>query len=446
MKTQDWRSEWPKSPQSEYVHVGKSPADLNVELTVSGSKSFTNRALIFAASAKGSSRLTGLLKSDDSFWCMDVLEQLGISFHFEQETLVMHGSNAEWPVKRGNLYIGSAGTTARFLPGVLASAQAGEWILHGSEQLTNRPVAPIVDYLTSIGANIQSIHNDARLPLKITAQGGLVGGRLTVSGKESSQYLSGLLIASALAMNPVEIDVQDDIVQADYVRITLELMQKFGAHVEFDDNLRHFYVNPGGYVGSHVTLEADASTAGYFLSLAALNNGRVKICNLAPSTNQPDVLLTDVLKKMGCQVRVDGASIEVCGPEVLRGNLILDLKKMSDQALTVAVLAVFADGPVSVRNVSHIRKHESDRIRVVCTELNRLGIQTEEYDDGFKVYPGTPSSGIINTYDDHRVAMAFSLIGAKTGSITLQNPGCVAKTCPTYFAELSRLGLPIDFE
>lgn len=430
------------------VHVAEiSPAANPIigELVVPGSKSFTNRALILAAVAKGRSRVDGILKSDDSYWCIDTLKKLGIDIQVDGYTATVEGCDGSWPVSEANVYVGAAGTTARFLPGMLAAAKEGNWVVEGSERMNERPMLPLLQALRDLGANLTYLGQEGHLPIRVLGTG-LQGGMVNISGSTSSQFISGLLQACVYANEPVQIQITDHIVQHAYVKITLDLMRQFGAKIEHDAELTTITVYPGRYEARDVVLEADASTAGYFFALAALTNGRVRVNNLSYQTNQPDIALVDILEKMGCEVTRGDDFVEVRGTEQLKGGFDISMKELSDQTLTLAVLAVFADGPIAIHDVGHIRMHESDRIRVICEALKQVGIQTEERDDGLTVYPGTPSAATLGSHDDHRVAMALSMLGAKVPGIRILDPGCISKTCPTFYEEIRKLGLQVELQ
>lgn len=395
--------------------------------------------------AGGPSRLSGLLRSDDSYWGVQVLQSLGVSVEIDDTTVLVNGCGGQWPIASGRLYVGSAGTLARFLPGLLAAAPTGEWDIDGSEQLRGRPIAPLVDALKHLGADIEFITEAEGLPMRVRA--GLVGGDVTIPGNVSSQFTSGVLMAAPYARKPVTVRVTGGLVQPEYVGITVELMRTFGADVSHDETYNTIQVQPGGYRGRPYELEADASTACYFLTLAALTRGRVRVTNVGYDSLQPDARFVDVLELMGCDVRRGTGTLEVTGPERLRGNITVDMRPMSDQALTLGAAAVFADGPVTITRVPHIRRHESDRIHVFCTQMRRLGLRVDEHDDGFTVYPGQPVPGpALDPHDDHRQAMAFALLGTRVPGIRIQDPGCVSKTCPAYFDMLSALGVGVHFE
>lgn len=439
------RSPWSWQPSKPIAVVSPPSGSVNGDIVVPGSKSFTNRALLVAALAEGASTLTGLLRSDDSYWAVQALRGLGIDVVVDDTTAHIRGCGGRWPITSGRLFVGSAGTLARFLPGSLAAAPEGTWEVDGSQQLRRRPVAPLVEALRDLGAVIDYLTDTPTLPIRVAA--GLNGGEVEIPGNVSSQFTSGVLIAAPYAREAVRVTVTGGLVQPEYVGITIALMQAFGARVEHDDSYTSMHVTPGGYRGRVYELEADASTACYFLTMAALTRGRVRVTNVGYDSLQPDARFVDVLEKMGCAVTRGQGFLEVRGPERLRGNISVDMRPMSDQALTLGAAAVFADGPVRVTGVPHIRRHESDRIHVFCTQMRRLGIRVDERDDGFVVYPGEPVAGpALDPHDDHRQAMAFALLGAKVPGIRIADPGCVSKTCPPYFHLLSNLGIGVHFE
>lgn len=445
--SQENHSRSPWALDSTYKQAIITPVNnpIHGQIHVPGSKSYTNRALIVAALAKGTSTLTGYLRSDDSYWCIDALRRLGIGIDVKEDSLTITGCNGDWPIKESDLFIGAAGTIARFLPGALAAAREGSWKIDGIKQLRERPLTPLIHALRQLGAEITYMSNKEGLPITITGTG-LQGGHISISGKVSSQFLSGLLIASAYAQDSVTIDVEHGLVQPAYIGITLQLMEQFGAKIEHDEDYQQFTIYPTGYLGGDVILEADASTANYFLTLAALTSGTVRVNNVGYHSYQPDVKFIDVLEQMGCHVLKGDTHLQVTGPEQLRGGFEVDMKPMSDQALTIAALAPFADQPINVTNVAHIRKHESDRISVICSSLQKMGVKVEEREDGFKIYPSRPHGARLNPHDDHRQAMVFSLLGVKVPDIIIEDPGCVSKTCPTFFTELQKLGVGVQLQ
>jgi len=434
------RSPWTPLSGVKIVVVSPSKKRIDGSVTIPGSKSLTNRALIMGALASGKSKITGILKSDDSYWCIDSLIKLGIKIDIQDETAYIEGKGGKW--ESGSLYIGAAGTIARFLPGALALSNNGTWMIEASESMSKRPISPLIDALKELGAEIEYLNNKGHYPLSIKGMG-LAGGDVSMSGKISSQYISGLLIPAPYAKGSITVNIKDYIVQHSYVFLTLQLMEKFGANVEYDNNLEKIVIHPSHYTPQDLELEADASTACYFLALAALTNGKIRIENLTYETKQPDIKMVDILEKMGCKITKGPSFIELEGVSQLKGGFEISMREMSDQTLTLAAIAPFADGPITIKDVEHIRHHESNRISVICESLTKLGIKVEEFRDGLKVCPGNPKPALLNTHDDHRVAMSLALIGSKVEGIRINDPGCVSKTCPDYFGILENLGLNI---
>lgn len=439
------RSPWSILNDIQRIHITPIDRPIEAEVVVPGSKSYSNRALIMAAVADGKSRLKGLLKSDDSYWCMQTLRELGIQVNIDQEEVVeIVGRGGFFPSQQGELYIGAAGTTARFLPGVLAaSTSGGEWTVTASKRMSERPMEPLLASLRQLGAEITSLQREGYLPIHIKGNG-LKGGEIAISGRVSSQFISGLIIAACYAADPVIIRVTDPIVQHAYVKMTIQLLQTMGAEISYDDGLTEIRITPQVLQGQELALEADASTANYFFALAALTNGIMRVTNLNRQTLQPDLLFLQVLERMGCTVLQENDYIEVQGCAQLKGGFDISMKEMSDQTLTLAALAPFADGPIAIHDVAHIRAHECDRISAIVQLLRQMEIQVEEREDGLTVYPGQPQPALLSSYDDHRVAMSCALIGTKVPGIRIENPGCVSKTCPTYFDELTQLGVKIE--
>lgn len=436
------RSPWALSTVANEAVVSPAMKPIDGELFVPGSKSYTNRALIIAALAQGRTNLTGILKSDDSYWCIDALKRLGTSIDVQDDVVSIEGSAGKWKNPSGDLFIGAAGTIARFLPGALTVAKEGSWRVDGIPQLRDRPLTPLIDALRQLGGNVGYLSQKQGLPLQVKGMG-LQGGNVSIPGNVSSQFLSGLLIASPYATEPVRINVTDGLVQPSYIGITIQLMRQFGAQVEHTKDYQQVTVQPTGYQGRDVVLEADASTACYFLSLAALTGGTIRVKNVGYDSYQPDARFIDVLEKMGCDVIKAASFLQVTGPKQLRGGFEVDMKPMSDQAVTIGALAPFADKPITVTNVAHIRAHESDRISVICDSLTKMGVKVEERDDGFTIYPGQPHGAVLDPHDDHRNAMVFGLLGVKVPDVRILDPGCVSKTCPTYFSELQNLGMSV---
>lgn len=439
------RSPWSTHLGMKEARISPPQGKVNGVIRVAGSKSLTNRALIIAAMAEGISTIKGMLRSDDSYWCIESLRKLGIQVDIEGDSAIITGCGGNWPLKKGRLYIGAAGTIARFLPGMLA-AGAGEWIVTGSKRLSKRPTGDLLMALSNQGANIRHLDKEHSLPYVLRANG-LKGGEVSMPGNLSSQFISGMLLAAPYANTPMSVRLAGPVVQQEYVNMTVDIMGEFGIEAMPAEDGRVFHIPQGKYAARTIELEPDISTCCYFWAVAALTGGRIRTEGIhAGRTCQPDIDMLDALERMGCTV-VRGADgfVEVQGAPELRGGFEISMKRWSDQTLTLAVLAIFADAPITLKDAAHIRHHECDRISAICTELRRLRIQVEEHHDGLTVYPGTPVPATLDSHDDHRMAMALSLIGLRVDGIAILDPGCVSKTCPDYFEQLRGLGAGVYF-
>jgi 3-phosphoshikimate 1-carboxyvinyltransferase len=430
------RSEWASLSGVKEAVVRSFSGRMRGTVSLPGSKSFTNRALIVAACARGTSRVSGILRSDDSYWCMESLKQLGVRIEEDGDAFLITGPG-DWAAPDAPLYIGSAGTTGRFLTSVLALSVKTPVTVTASEQLSRRPMKTLFEALTVLGARFTFLGEHGCFPVRIDPPG--VGAEtISVSGSESSQFISGLLMATPLMRRPVEIWIADHIVQADYVRITLEVLKAFGVEMDISAGFNRFSVKPRDFRPADYAVEADASTATYFLAMGALL-GEVTVSNLNVNTIQPDIAFLGVLKQMGCEV--SGATVR--GPEKLRGGFEIDMRAFSDSFLTLAAIAPFADGQIDITGVEHTRKHESDRIGVMARTLATLGVPMEERVDGLRIFPAAPRFGRVATHDDHRVAMSLAVLGLAGSGVALEDPGCVSKTCPNFFDLIADLGADV---
>jgi len=440
----DAETPWTALKGVRAVRVAPARGPIVAEVTVPGSKSFSNRALILAAMAEGRSVLTGLLRSDDTWWCADALKRLGAKVEFDGDSCTVEGIGRRRPVPSGRLHVGSGGTVARFLPTFLAAGEAGDWTVTASKQMMKRPVGPLFKAIREGGGDVRSLEAEDCYPAAIRG-GTFRGGKLTMAGNVSSQFISGILMGAPQAPEGLELEVTGGIVQSDYVRITLDVMNHFAVNVAVDDEFTHFSVKSGDYVGKDMIVEADASTATYFAALAAVTRGDVTLKNIGQGTRQPDFGFVDILARLGCTVtKGEGWTRVQCdGP--LKGGFDIDMKPLSDATLTLAAIAPFADAPISMTNIAHIRHHETDRIAAMCAELSKAGVKVEERDDGLTVFPGMPQFAVHETYEDHRMAMALAVMGAGGAGVELLGPGCVSKTCPGFFDEIAKLGIGVSF-
>jgi 3-phosphoshikimate 1-carboxyvinyltransferase len=333
----------------------------------------------------------------------------------------------------------SSGTTARFIA-PMAVAGGASVMLDGSPQLRARPMGELFDALSSLGVDVRPLGTVGHLPATLESGGaGIRGGTLSVRGDASSQFLSGLLLAGPILVGGLRVDVVGPLVSEPYAEMTVEVMRTFGARLRVDDG-RGFEVTSRGYQPIELDVEPDASAASYFFALAAILGGRVVVEGLGSRSLQGDLRFVDVLEEMGARVRRGPHATEVEGTGTLRG-VTVDMADISDTAQTLAVVAPFADGPTTVTGIGFIREKETDRIRAVVEQLRSLGIDAAELSDGFTVRPGQPRPGMVRTYDDHRMAMSFAVLGLCSGGIVIENPRCVDKTFPRFWdvvAELRR--------
>jgi 3-phosphoshikimate 1-carboxyvinyltransferase len=402
-------------------------------IRVPGSKSITNRALVCAALANGRSVLDGALAADDTDAMIGCLRALGISIAVagDSERIEVVGCNGVLPARGAHLDVLLSGTTARFVA-PLASTGHGRFEIDGGEPMRRRPMAPLVDALRALGVTIEEPGGPGHLPLVLLADG-VRGGAVSLSGDVSSQFLSGVLLASPSFDKGVRVELTTVLVSRPYVELTRSVMQSFGVDVSAD-----LVVAPGRYRARVLTIEPDASTASYFFAAAAISSGRVRIDGLGSESGQGDLRLVDVLGQMGAGVEQDASSTTVSGTGTLHGTTV-DLRDFSDMVPTLAVVAAFADGPTTITGIGFIRGKESDRIDAVVTELRRCGIEADAQPDGMTIYPGSAHGAVVQTYDDHRIAMAFSVLGLRAAGIEIADPECVAKTFPRFFETLDQL-------
>jgi 3-phosphoshikimate 1-carboxyvinyltransferase len=436
----DPRVEPQPSPDAHLVRPLTEPPDTIVP--VPGSKSLTNRALVAAALAEGTSVLRGVLFADDTEAMLDALAGLGFTLDVDRAAaeVTVTGSGGVVPATNARVDVRLSGTTARFLAPLLALGH-GTYELDGGAPFRARPMGPVLDGLRQLGVTIEDLGDPGHLPVRLRS-GGLAGGRVAVAGDASSQFLSGLLLAGPATPDGLRVELTTELVSEPYVELTAATMRAFGAEVDRVDP-RTFVVPGGGYTATDHTIEPDASAASYLLAAAAITGGRVRVPGLTTDALQGDAGFARVLERMGAEVVVDAEGTEVRGTGVLHG-IEVDLGPMSDTAQTLAAVAVFADGPTRVTGIGFIRAKETDRVAAVVAELQRCGIDAVEEPDGFLIHPGQPQPATVRTYDDHRMAMSFALLGLRAEGIAIADPGCVAKTFPDYFAVLDLLRTPGD--
>ena len=401
-----------------------------------GSKSISNRVLLLAALASGETHLKGLLDADDTRVMLDALQKLDIAIDTRNFADIAVTGVRVIPRRKQDLFLGNAGTAFRPLTAVLALS-GGNYRLSGVPRMHQRPIRDLVEPLRSIGARIDYVGKEGYPPLAIHPGDIRVEGRIKVRGNVSSQYLSSLLIALPLAGGG-RVEVEGDLISKPYVAITLNMMRKFGVDVR-DDGGRAFDVPGDSYVApGEILVEGDASSASYFLAAGAIAGGPVRVAGVGRDSIQGDVRFAEVLEKMGARVAYGPDWIELKGTDTLK-PIDMDMNHIPDAAMTAAVAALFANGPSTIRNIGSWQVKETDRITAMATELRKLGAIVAEGPDYLKITPPAKlNPGVaIDTYDDHRIAMCFSLAALGGVPVTINNPECVAKTFPEYFAVLA---------
>ncbi|CAH8254965.1 unnamed protein product [Arabidopsis lyrata] len=421
-----------------------------------GSKSLSNRILLLAALSEGTTLVDNLLNSDDINYMLDALKKLGLNVETDSENnrAVVEGCGGIFPASIDSksdieLYLGNAGTAMRPLTAAVTAAGGNaSYVLDGVPRMRERPIGHLVVGLKQLGADVECTLGTNCPPVRVNANGGLPGGKVKLSGSISSQYLTALLMAAPLALGDVEIEIVDKLISVPYVEMTLKLMERFGVSAEHSDSWDRFFVKGGQKYKSpgNAYVEGDASSASYFLAGAAITGETVTVEGCGTTSLQGDVKFAEVLEKMGCKVSWTENSVTVTGPSRdafgMRHLRAIDvnMNKMPDVAMTLAVVALFADGPTTIRDVASWRVKETERMIAICTELRKLGATVEEGSDYCVITPPKKVKPTeIDTYDDHRMAMAFSLAACADVPITINDPGCTRKTFPDYFQVLERI-------
>lgn len=408
-----------------------------IHVKVPGSKSITNRALLLAMLSDGKSHLTGAQFSEDSSHFLQCLSDLSFDVASSPETgeVSVHGLSGRLPVKKASLYVGSAGTAARFLSAVLGVSE-GEFFLDASEQMKKRPMAPLLSALQSVGCDISFAEKEGFFPFTLHARG-FQNTDLTIDIDKSSQFLSALLIAAPLAKEDVKIKVAGTHGMA-YIEMTCRMMEQFGVLTEHPSP-DTFLIKAGQtYRAQDYAIEPDVSAACYFYALAALSGCSVIVDGVPEHSLQGDTEFLNILEKTGCRVTRTNEGICITGPAGRLHGLTVDMSSCSDQAITLAAIAPFADSPVTITGIGHIRGQESDRLSAITENLTAMGIRCDERADSITIYPGVPKPAHIKTHDDHRLAMGFAVTGLFAEGIVIENPSCCKKTFAEFFECLEK--------
>ena len=416
---------------------------LAATVSVPGSKSITNRALVLAAllEKEVDCTLRGALRSEDTEVMISALKRLG--FHLEPSwdesppTIRFPAKSPHrLPAKNADLFVANSGTSMRFLCAVVALGE-GRYRIDGIPRMRERPIEDLLQALRQLGVHAYSEFNTGCPPV-IVESNGLKGGHVKVRADLSSQFFSALMLAAPFADGEVILEIEGPLVSEPYIEMTYRMLGQWGIEVErISPNIYRIPgLHRGGVLQSY-TIEPDASAASYFLAAAAILGGRVTVLDLPEESLQGDVRFVDLLERMGCRIEKCASGITVHGGP-LRG-IDVDMNAISDTVMTLAAVACFAEGPTTIRNVAHIRHKETDRIAALATELRKVGAVVEEFADGLRIVPGPLHGAEIDTYNDHRMAMSMALIGLKVPGVVIRNPGCVAKTYPEFWRDLEKL-------
>lgn len=424
----------------EITPLAKSPS---ATVSVPGSKSITNRALVLAALRTRSVpfELTGCLRSEDTEVMIDCLQRLGFrataKWNGPTPTVTISGDESPpfIPARSANLFVGNSGTTIRFLTAMLALGD-GTYRLDGIPRMRERPIQDLLDALQQLGVDARSEFGNGCPPVIVRANG-LRGGHVRIKADVSSQFLSGLMLVAPFARGDTVIEIDGLLVSEPYVEMTIGMLQAFGLTIAAEGLGRYRIPGRQHHGLCSYAVEPDASSASYFLAAAAIAGGTVGVAGLTTKSIQGDVRFLDVLEQMGCTACRGTDSVAITGGK-LRG-VDVDMNDISDTVMTLGAVACFADDPTTIRNVAHIRHKETDRIAALATELRKLGAQVEERDDGLTITPRSLKGCAVDTYNDHRMAMSLALVGLKVPGVVIRNPGCVAKTYPGFWQDLEKL-------
>lgn len=439
------------------VPVVKPQSKKRITVSVPGSKSITNRALLLATLAQGESTLSGVLFSDDSRNFLKSIQDLGFETEVDEAKRIVKikGLGGVVPKEKAGIYVGSAGTAARFLAAYLGISH-GTYHLDSSEQMKKRPMAPLLASLKSLGCEISFDEKEGFFPFTLTSNG-FGTNDITVNIDHSSQFLSALLISSNLSPDGLTIHLEGEH-GLSYIQMTVNMMKQFGVtstplYYCAGNNDNHscnscenskrpygYETKPGqAYKALDYMIEPDVSAASYFYAMAPLLQTEVLVNGVTKESMQGDVAFIEILEKMGCKITHTPEGILLSPGDGIFKGVDVDMSACSDQAITLAAIAPYASSPTTIRGIGHIRFQECDRLTAIVTELNRMGITTESTEDSITIYPGTPKPATIETYDDHRMAMGFTLTGLRSEGIVINNPSCCKKTFEDYYETLEQV-------
>ncbi|MFA6413218.1 MAG: 3-phosphoshikimate 1-carboxyvinyltransferase [Syntrophales bacterium] len=421
----------------ETIEIKPLPHRPDATVIMPGSKSHTQRALILAAIAAGKSILQNTLMSEDTSYLIAALKSLGTDISSRDGDLYIVGVGGRLADPGKELYLGNNGTAMRILTGLVAIGP-GTFTLTGGERLRERPLEPLMEALRKLGVDARGRDREGYPPV-IVRTSGLRGGKVSLRDIESSQYVSALLISAPYGAGDTHIELVGRIPSLPYVSMTIAAMKEFGVEVETTAPCRYRVKGSQCYRGVSCRIEGDVSSASYFFLAAALCQGKIRVENINPHSLQGDIGFLSLLEDSGCFVNWQENGVELTGRTLPGGDLVFDLKDMPDMVPTLAILSALRPGRTVIANVAHLRLKESDRLAAVATELRKTGIQVEERPDSLVITGGQPQAAEIETYNDHRIAMSFAILGLAVPGMIIKNPGCVDKSFPDFWKELDKL-------
>lgn len=423
-----------------YIFPPQHPVDAKV--TVPGSKSLTNRALVIAALANGTTTLQGASDANDSVILIRLLQKLGVEIKTTADTITVQGNGGKFKPFHDELDVEDAGTVMRFLS-ALCCIIPGETTLSGTLRMHQRPIVGLVDALRKAGAKIDYAGKEGFPPIKIVG-GGFNGCTLHIDASLSSQFVSALLMIAPVLPNDTEIICEGELASVPYVDMTIAVMKHFGVEVKHESH-KHYFIKGGqSYKASDYKIEGDASSASYMLALAAVTGGSVEVANLSSNSLQSDAAFADILCTMGCKVS-KGESVKVTGSPNLTA-IDIDMVGMPDTAQTLSVVAAFAKGETKITGLSTLEHKETHRLIALQTELTKMGIESRIDNSSIRIKGGNPRGALIDTYGDHRMAMAFAVAGARINDMSIENPEVVKKSFPTFWEVLNSTGIKTELK
>lgn len=411
----------------------KTKKYVNATINAPPSKSYTQRALIIAALASGKSVIKNPLFSEDTRYMISALRQFGVRIQRKGNNITVHGSNGRLRNPKNKIFVGNAGTAMRFLT-TFAALSEETVIITGDKRMQQRPIKDLLDALQKLGVKSES--NNDYPPLKVYG-GTLKGGNIKIKGGISSQYLSSILMCAPYAKENTTIDIVGNLVSKPYIDITIDAMRNFGVSIQNRSYKGFVIKNNEKFKARNYKIEGDVSNASYFFAAAAVTKGKVRVKNINPSSKQGDIKFVDLLKQMGCGVKKGKGFVEVQGNS-LKG-IDVDMNQIPDVVPTLAVVSLFAESTTSIKNVANLRFKETDRLRALAFELRKIGANVDETQDGLQIKRRKLHKAIIETYNDHRMAMSFAIAGLAISGIRIKNPRCVTKSFPDFWQKFNEL-------